>query len=235
MSILLGAAVIGAGAALLTLVARRERRRILAVRRGLLDGCRPLFEEARLTHGHDGFPVLEGRVGGARIHVALISDTMTIRRLPQLWLSVTRLEPIAVASGLAVLARPTGAEFFSMTQHFHAFVPAPRGLPPEILLRGETDEGEAALRGTVPVIAGILADAAVKEVAITRKGLRVVRQVAEGRRGDYLLLRQCAFDIAAVDPGVMLALVDRLGVLRERIGAVARLGQPALDPRQDLQ
>jgi len=54
----------------------------------------------------------------------------------------------------------------------------------------------------------------VKEIAVTRNGLRIIRQVDEGRPGDYLLLRQAAFERRDVPSAVFLDVVERLRVLR---------------------
>jgi hypothetical protein len=236
MSLILGCALTGAGLALVAGVAHLEQRRIRSTRRKLLDACRPLFEEARLEHGGDGFPRLYGRIGGSRVTIELIPDMMTIRRLPQLWMSVTLLEPVPVESGLAVLVRPSGAEFFSLTQHFHATLRVPNGFPEASLVRGQSPGATKVLATVAPAVATLLADPKVKEVAVTPNGVRAIRQVAEGRRGDYLLLRQSAFDVVSVDPGAMLELVDSLFSLRAALvpgkSAKPTPDQPSVPPRE---
>ncbi len=235
MSLILGCALAGAGLALLAGVAGMERRRIRSSRRKLLDACLRLFEEARLEHGEDGFPRLRGRIGGSRVVVELIPDMMTIRRLPQLWMSVTLTEPVPVESGFAVLVRPSGADFFSLTEHFHATLRVPDGFPETSLVRGQSPGATKVLAAVAPLVATLLADPKVKEVAVTPNGVRAIRQVAEGRRGDYLLLRQSAFELERVEPGVMLDLADFLLTLRAALvpaRSVGPAGRPALPPRE---
>jgi hypothetical protein len=235
MSLILGCALAGAGLALLAGVAGMERRRIRSSRRKLLDACLRLFEEPRLEHGDDGFPRLRGRIGGSRVVVELIPDMMTIRRLPQLWMSVTLTEPVPVESGVAVLVRPSGADFFSLTEHFHATLGVPKGFPEASLVRGQSPGATKVLAAVAPVVATLLADPKVKEVAVTPKVVRAIRQVAEGRRGDYLLLRQSAFELETVDPGAMLDLADGLVTLRATLVPTQVAGptnRPALPRRE---
>lgn len=201
----------------LCVMAVRDHRIRLASRRALLDDCARLFDRHALTHGGDGFPKLSGRSGARNVDVRLISDTMTIRRLPQLWLQVTVLERLEGVSGLAVLVRPSGYEFYSLTEGFHRVIESPATLPREIIVRGEGAKSAALFEKLVPALAGILADPRVKEVAVTAQGFRIIRQAAEGRRGDYLLLRQAVFDDAAVPAEMLEAALGEIALLRECI------------------
>jgi len=49
---------------------------------------------------------------------------------------------------------------------------------------------------------------------VTRNGLRIIRQVDEGRAGDYLLLRQAAFERSDIPGAVFLDMLQRLRLLR---------------------
>lgn len=196
---MLGIMLIAGIAAVATGLAYRDHRRTVGRRRKLLDRCLDLLDNAQLSHGGDGFPVVVGERAGRSLHVLLFNDGMTIRRLPQLWLQITELRPMRIgAGGFAVLVRPSGYEFFSLTAEFHHIIEVPASFPRECIVRGESPLSEGLLRQVEPVLAGILADPAVKEFALTCKGARLIRQMDEGRRGDYLLLRQAAFDQSAV-------------------------------------
>jgi hypothetical protein len=179
-------------------VALREHRALRASRRSLISNCLTLLDNGKIEPGPAEFPRLRGKHQGRLIHVDLVPDTMTIRRLPQLWLSVTRLEPLPLEGGIAVLVRPSGNDYFSLTETFTHTLSPPGQLPWEVLVRGETPACQAIANDAADAIASILADPKVKEVAITPKGVRIVRQAAEGRRGEHLLLRQAIFDDADI-------------------------------------
>ena len=86
----------------------------------------------------------------------------------------------------------------------------PPSLPWEILVRGETASSAATLAAITPDAARILADPKVKEIAATKRGVRIVTQIAEGKRGQHLLLRQCDFEGAELFPERLDALVADL-------------------------
>lgn len=214
-----------ASAALLLLVfaspliwlALRDHKALRLSRVGLLDGCANVFDRCALTHDGDSFPRLSGRCGRRNVDVRLISDTMTIRRLPQLWLQVTMLDRVDVTSGLAVLVRPSGYEFYSLTTGYLHVLDTPPSFPSEVIVRSECAGASKLLEKLTPSMARILEDPRVKEIAITPKGLRIMRQADEGRRGEYLLLRQAVFDQAAVTADALEAALAELETLRAAI------------------
>ncbi|KWT64691.1 hypothetical protein APY04_3163 [Hyphomicrobium sulfonivorans] len=153
---------------------------------------------------------------------------MTIRRLPQLWLQVTELRPLDIgAGGFAVLVRPSGYEFFSLTADFHDFIAVPEGFPRECIVRGESPSSEQTVQTVRATVGGILAEPAIKEVAVTRNGLRLIRQVDEGRRGDYLLLRQAAFDRGPVAVATLIGVIANLRALADGVESCAAEGTSA--------
>lgn len=217
MSALIALAAIAA----IILVSYREHRGVLAARRCLLNGCVGVLDKAQLTHGGDGFPRLAGQYEGRAVRVELIPDTMTIRRLPQLWLSVSLLDRNPGVAGFSVLVRPTGNEFYSLNPRFaHRHEPPP-GFPAEVLIRGDRGAGRLLAELSKP-LGTILADPRVKEVAVTERGLRIVRQAGEGKRGEHLLLRQALFENANVTHTHLESVLHHLETLRAIVDTHAR-------------
>ncbi|HET6390437.1 hypothetical protein [Hyphomicrobium sp.] len=179
-------------------VAMREHAKAVASRRGLLDSCAGLLSNAVITHGGDGFPRLKGLHNGRLLHVELLPDTMTIRRLPQLWLKLTLIDPRPGLPEFSLLVRPTGAEFYSLTHNHARMLEPPLGVPSEILAKGDGKSSQQLLNRVAPVLRRIFSDPRMKEVAATGKGLRLVWQAGEGDRGHHLLLRQSRFGDASV-------------------------------------
>jgi hypothetical protein len=176
----------------------------------LLDDCARLLEQPALSHGDDSFPRLCGCRAAHDVDVRLISDTMTIRRLPQLWLQTTVLDRLEGVGGFAVLVRPSGYEFYSLTNEFEHAIETPATFPPEVLIRGKDWRSERLFEKLAPTLVDILSDPLVKEIAVTSRGLRITRQAAEGRRGDYLLLRQAVFDDASVPATTLATVLDQI-------------------------
>lgn len=201
----------------LAALAARDHRRQRAARRTLLDPCAPLFSSAKFAHGGDDFPRLEGTRKGRRVVAELIPDTMTIKRLPQLWLSLSVYEALPLTSSFAVLVRPSGNDFYSLTERLETTLSPPPGLPWEVLVRGTGNNPQALLERMAPTLGAILSDARIKEIAVTPKGLRLIRQAGEGRRGEHLLLRQAVFDDAAVTAADLEQQLDALDALRDHL------------------
>lgn len=210
------AAAAGAASAIGAL-AVKDHRRARAARRSLLNDCLGLLVQERVEYGGDGFPRLTGTRAGRSVRAELIPDTMTIKRLPQLWLSVTVLEPLPTAASLAVLVRPSGNDFYSLTGQLETALDPPPALPWEVMARGSGGNPQTLLNSMAPLIGAILADPRIKEVAITRKGLRIIRQAGEGRRGEHLLLRQAVFAGAAVPAADLQSLLDSLDGLHTAV------------------
>lgn len=208
--------------ALLAVVSWRDHRILRDSRRGLLDRCRAVVEDGVVTHGADDFPRLDGRKSGRAFRAELVPDTMTIRRLPQLWLSLTLLESRPGLPSFAVLVRAAGTEFYSLTGSFDYRLEPPAGFPWEVLVRGSHPGAQALLDRVGPVAAAILADPKVKELAVTPKGLRLVWQAGEGRKGEHLLLRQAVFDNAEVPPEALEALFSKLETLSQATGEAVK-------------
>jgi hypothetical protein len=198
----------------LAAISVRDHRRLRASRTSLFDDAAAALDTPKITHGGDGFPKLRGRYNGFEVHADLIPDTMVVRRLPQLWLSVTLLAPDRGLPGFGVLVRYAGNEFYSLTTEFKHRLEPPPGLPREVLIRAEKPEAQSLLDELRQPLARLLSDPQVKEVAITAKGLRIVRQAAEGRRGDHLLLRQATFDTAGIALGELQTVLAELNTLQ---------------------
>lgn len=215
-------ALIAAGLALLVWLQRREKAAFWQRRRALLADCLPLFEKVELSEGADGFPRLAGEIAGQRIRAELLPDTLTLRRLPQLWLSLTVMAPLPADAVLGALVRPSGNEFYARTPDLPLRLDSPKGFPDEVLVRGGPTAA-ASLALARRAMAGLLADPKVKEVLAMPAGLRVIYQVAEGRRGQHLLLRQCDFGDVGVAAATFLSLHDGLQ-------AIASALQPPTKP-----
>lgn len=185
-------------AAVLANIALRDHRRTLAARRALLDDCRGVLDGDAWSAGGDGFPALGGRAEGRPVEVVLIPDTMVVRRLPQLWLAVTMKGKAAGTPSLSILARHTGNEFYAATAELPLRLEPPAGLPADVLVRGDRPQAQLLCDRLAPELAGLFADPRLKEVTLTPNGVRIIRQVAEGERGEHLLLRQADFGNARV-------------------------------------
>jgi hypothetical protein len=188
-------------------------------RRTLLDDCAGLLDQSVIQHGGDDYPRIDGLHNGKRIRAELIPDSMTIRRLPQLWLSITKVEPRKDLPEFGVLVRPAGTEFYALTPNMARRLDSPQGWPEEVMVRGSGPASQDFLTVASLTVGRILADGKVKEITVTASGLRIIWQASEGRRGEYLLLRQATFDDASVSPSDFRQRLTELDDLSSTIDA----------------
>jgi len=222
----LALAGLGAGAAGLGWIWRREQRRV-GLRRGrLLDRCLHLVEGAALIRDGLDYPLLRGRRAGCGVELRPIADNAALRKLPALWLQVTLTGRTGAQGVLDALLRPLGTEYWSPHGTLPLCLTTPPELPPAIQVRAD-GEGGAALLPLLVEQAGFLARPTSKEVLITPRGVRLVVQLAEGERGAYLLFRDAQFVIDRLAPEDAEALLDRAAGLLDAVRR--RCGGPCLD------
>ena len=202
----------------LTGLAWRDHARLRASRVSLLNDAAVVLNGSSITLGGDGFPRLQGSYRGFEVRAELIPDTMVVRRLPQLWLSVTLFNSMPGMPGFGILARYSGNEFYALTTKFERTLSPPQGFPHEVLIRAEGHEAQMMLDRLRVPLSGLLADPHNKEVAVTSRGLRLVHQASEGRRGEHLLLRQAIFDTDGVAAAKFKGLLDQLADLADAAG-----------------
>jgi hypothetical protein len=208
------------GVAVLAALARKELRDELRQRRALLDQAAGLLDDATVTVGRDGYPVLNGlSADGSRISLEVVADSLVPRRLPQLWLRLTLLAPEATSRpSIGVLARPVGTEFYSRVLDLPDTIAPSFATEFPLLMRGR-GATDAAIQRTSGLFHTLFADPALKEIVITPRGAGTVRQIAEGDRGAHVLYRQMRFPVKQVS----------LEFVRDAL-AELRLLNAALDP-----
>ncbi|WP_020188194.1 hypothetical protein [Methylopila sp. 73B] len=193
--------------ALAALSLRRAGRAEALRRAGRLDACADLLDGGVRSLDAAGDPVLRGRYGGAEAALRVFAEQLAFRRLPQLWLAATVRADLSTSATLDLVRRPTGAEFFSgglALPHRHA---PPAGWPQDTRVCGSADAG-LLLAALSERLAAPLADPRLKSILITPRGVRVVRQAAQGSRGAYLLFRDMRFPVASVTRHDAAAALD---------------------------
>lgn len=204
-SVVLAASI--TGIALLTAMHRRNRGAVQRRRSALFEPAYELFETYRVTQDGIGYPVLEGRYRGHAFHLDAVVDTLTFRRLPVLWLRVSLLEALPGAATLDILVRSQNTEFYSPGNDLPHILPPRPGWPADAIARTDDPQRIPNL-DRIDRHMAIFARPTTKELLVTAKGVRIVHLLAQGRRAEYLVLRQAEFEQGAVDKGTVRALMD---------------------------
>lgn len=212
MPLLLG--MMGAGLAWLTLRLVAENRARRQARAGWLDGI--ALQDRRQALAATGFARASGRQQGLALDLQAVPDSLTLRKLPALWLLVTLPEPLPLRQRINLMMRPTGVEPFSTFDRLPCQSALAEGFPADAGLRSEhpLSPHEAALLARHT---GLFDDPRVKELVISPQGLRITWLAEEADRGRYLLFREAEMGRRALDPAKLEPLVLALRDLRADI------------------
>jgi hypothetical protein len=189
----------------------RRSRAARATRDGLFDAVLEVVDDARLTTGPQRYPVLTGRHRGHPVRVEAVVDTLTMRKLPILWVFVTIRRPFGLDSPVDALARPIGTEFFSPNASFRHLLPTPPDFPVHARIAAErpTVLGPAVLA----TIGELMRDAHIKEILAGPTGARIGYQLAEATQGPYRTGRRADFGAPRLEPRTLAGLLDGLDAL----------------------
>ena len=200
--------------AVLAVMYRRNHAAVRGRRAALFAPAHDLFSAYRLVqHGID-YPVLTGQYRGRDFHIDAIVDTLTVRKLPVLWLRVSLLAPLPGSSTLDILVRSQNAEFYSPANDLPHSLRPPPGWPADALVRTD-DPRHAPDLSVIGRHMSVFARPATKELLVTAKGVRLVHMLDQARRAEYLVLRQAEFEHASVGQEVLRDLMDRAIALHE--------------------
>lgn len=217
-----------AGATALTLAWRgrqsaNDRR---AMRAGYFDDCLGLFFEPVTGLAPSGFARVSGTFAGRPFDLQAVTDTLTYRKLPALWLLVTIPAAMPVGATLNVMLRPTGSEVFSHFSTLPFDLAPPPGLPPGAVARTDEPRGlppESILRGHL----SLFDSDRVKELVISPKGLRITYLAEEADRGRYLLFRDAEMGKDPLSPATLRPLLHQLVALADDLDRLCPLPEKA--------
>jgi hypothetical protein len=186
-------------AILLVLVIQHQKRlkRSLEARAAIFDEVRRHCADATIRIAPDGYPILAGLFEDTELELRLVPDTLTVRRLPQLWLIASFRFATGHAESFGALVRAAGTEFYAYTPTLPHGAFDMSGFDVDTILRASSPAAdwqrvESELRSA-------LADQHIKEIVVTPIGVRIVRQMAEGERGAHLILRHADFGAARLE------------------------------------
>jgi hypothetical protein len=200
-------------------------RRIAEERRTLFASVRGVLEHSELAQQGIGYPVLTGTYRGAPVTVAVIVDTLKLRELPTLWLSVTRREPLPLTGPVDLLLRPSPTDIVSPGERFPAEHPVPPTWPGHI--RVATPEGDVPDFLEMSAALPLLHNKRTKDVLLTPSGARLVVQLARAELGHYRIVKRPRF-VATLSAGDLTAVLEAVSDLTAGIQAAAanRRGVP---------
>ncbi len=222
IGILLPAALITAAATGLWLARQAAARR--TARAGYLDLCRALFDAPPLDAiAPHGFPRFSGRIGGVLHDVQVVPEALGMRKLPALWLLVSRLQP-REAGVVDVLRRPAGTEPFTRFGQLPCSVVAPAGFPEDCAVRADRPP---SMPPPWPALARAMDPRRMKELVLDPRGLRLVWLAEEADRGRFLIFRDAELGRTPLDPAVLARMTQALARLASDLPRPGAVGETA--------
>ncbi|MBG1232315.1 hypothetical protein [Aestuariivirga litoralis] len=190
----------------------REPQRIFA-------DVMPLLADATVAAGDaSGVYKLDGIYRDRFFQFKVIVDSMTARKLPGLWLMVTRPAPQPVVQVIDLMARATAPTAFSNFDLLTHQVPSPSGFPPQVSARSDQPAGLIPWQ-SLEKQAPLFRDETTKELLVDPKGLRFVVLLAEANRARYGVFRQADFGAPVVSESLAQQLLDALIQLEDDVRA----------------
>jgi hypothetical protein len=210
----------------LTGMYRYEQNRCRRTRAGFFCRCLDLFDTYCVTQSDMAHPVLVGTYRGVEVRLEPIVDDMAWRKLPSLWLKTTIIKPHAYAGIFDLLIRPRGAEFYSPSGDLKHHLPLPAEWPRDALLCTD-DPATMPPLGLLNKHIGVFDDPQMKELVITPRGVRLVRQIWQGKRAHYAVLRQVEFEEKMLDRDLLASLLESAFAISGDLSSRTRISKAA--------
>lgn len=212
------ALLLTAMAATLYALYRRDTSQARNSRASVFDDCAMLLTNAAATQHAIGFPRLKGSYHGYQVMLEVQVDTLSMRKLPPLWLMVTVVGHERTQGSLDVLVRPQNTEFYSPAWQWSDTLANPPGWPQHAIVR---HQGEvAALDVLDDFVPPLFNDEKVKELLVTPDLVRITYMAKQAERGQYLLMRNAIFDGLPIDRASVDALLQAATDLRQKLEGV---------------
>lgn len=218
------ALALGVGAAVIFAL-RREQAARARRRAEYLTAVGGLFHDRREVVQPSGFPRLAGVHEGVAFDMQVVPDTLSLRKLPALWVMVSVPEPLPTGATVDMMLRPTGMESFTHFTQLPVQVPVPAGFPEDCAIRADAP-GAVPFEGALREVLGAVDTDRLKEILVTPKGVRLVFLAEEADRGRYLIFRDAEMGRVPLSPARLAPFLAaakglREAVLREAEGRVA--------------
>lgn len=187
----------------------KNRAKEIAARRLFAD-IQPLLDGFEIKPGEAaGSWKASGRYQGEFFQYHAVTDTLSTRKLPSLWLLLTLPKPQPLTATVDVMMRPAAHSTFSQFDFLPHTLAAPVGMPVEAAVR--SDRANPRLPAEVLALAyPQLRGPGGKEALMSPRGLRIVVQIAEADRLRYGVLREARFAEAVIDGSQARTIMDTL-------------------------
>ncbi|PUA19833.1 hypothetical protein C7W93_08435 [Glaciimonas sp. PCH181] len=201
----------------------RYRSDALNARNGrgnIFNDCSALLTQVSETRETIGFPTLRGSVEDYPVMFEALVDTLSMRKVPPLWLTITVTGKQRTPGSLDVLVRPQNTEFYSPGWGWNGALPIPADWPQHAMVKYQGMP--VSLEDLGNFVPELFSDEKVKELLITPTLVRITYLIKQGDRGEYLLMRNAAFDGLPIPKEAVSGLLHAAIDLRKKLEGALR-------------
>ena len=185
---------------------RRDALKVRNGRANIFNDCADLLSETAKKHMGAGYPRLQGKCAGYRVNLEVIEDTLAVRKVPPLWLTVTVMGNAPSYGSLDIIARPQNTEFYSPSWHWDGNLQIPPGWPQHAIVKYQY--AVAPLNILNDFVPKLFMDAKVKELLVTPTMVRITYLAKQAERGEYMLMRNALFDDSPINKAEVEAMLN---------------------------
>ena len=181
----------------------------------LLEDCIGLFQEAKRINSDNDFPSLTGVYHGFNVTLALILDTLAVRKVPPLWLIISIEGKCKIKGSLDVLARPQNNEFYSPAWQWEGNLPVPAQWPTHSMIKYQQEPASVDVMSRF--IPALFADERTKELLVLPNKLRLTYLAKQAARAEYMVLRNSLIDATPIDKKEVEQLIQKAIEIRQAL------------------
>ncbi len=194
---------------------QRDALKVKNGRANIFNDCINLLSETSKKQVGTGFPSLQGMCAGYQVSMEVIEDTLTARKVPPLWLTVTVMGNAPSYGSLDIIVRPQNTEFYSPSWHWDGNLQIPPGWPQHAIVKYQYVV--APLEVLNDFVPKLFVDAKVKELLVTPTMVRITYLAKQAERGEYMLMRNALFDGAPINKAEVEVLLDHAIKIRHSL------------------
>lgn len=172
-----------------------------------------LLEHPEMQQEGLGFPVLTGTYQDYEVKLALIEDSLAVRKIPPLWLTVTIQGKQAIQGSLDLIVRPQNNEFYSPAWQWQGNLQVPPHWPQHSIIKYQDEPVDVGLIDVE--IPKIFADEHMKELLIAPWAVRLTYMAKQAERGEYLIMRNAIFNGESIPKAVAEKIIKQAIHIRQ--------------------
>ena len=199
---------------------KRDQQNTTFNRSHLLDDCIDLLQSSKLEKTGSDFPRLTGIYAGSLVTLELILDTLAVRKVPPLWLTVEIDGKHQIKGSLDVVIRPQNNEFYSPAWQWEGNLKTPENWPKHSIIKYQQDQflqKPASIDVLSRYVPAMFTDEHMKELLVLPSKLRITYLAKQATRSEYMVLRNALFDATPIDKIQVEQLIQKAIEIRQAL------------------